>query len=419
MKCYLALKKLLRQGGLRLLLLLVVSVYAGYLFVLQADDLLESEAVASVWNQPTLDDCLLMDGLGRGSNESYGYNSSWPEMVREFEAIDGVQELYNSIFVLVYGKGVDLVSGYAVSDEWLQKCNIPLSSGTWERYQPDAGYVPVVLSYAMRNQVKVGDVLEEVTVCVDPQYVDPDKGERVKTEKFSVKVTGFLMPSGAVPNFGREGTISNPQNTGLQDWYTNQAFICMPVEPLEASPGYEKYQYSMLNFYAVQLDAETAGDEEKTQALIDTLARRGIGTAATPQQVVQKVREDPFIVQENVLSITTIVLYLGLLFFSVVTFQTAFIYERKKTLATLHLMGIPWKAIGIGWMIMCTVASVLGCLGGMVIGTYHDFEGVWYFPISAWLYLLPLALLLVYGITIYITLRSFAKQDAILLLHED
>lgn len=424
MKLLMVFRRLLRQGKLRILLLLVVSLYSGYMVVAQAQPLLRIHTAAQLWNRETMSDCLLLDYRGKAPSESYGYNSSWPDTLHQLQSLEGVRSLYTSIRLQMDARvGNTWVAPqcYAVSGEWLRKCQIPLSSGRWEEYDPAVGYIPVLMSYSLRPWFHLGDVVE--FRCVPAfQRADSEKDEGVESSQVTLKVVGFLPVSDAVPNFTSATVIVEGNVYGITaDWYnqSESQLMLIPQEALAQDPNAELMQYSIETFMAIQLEEELVQDETKLLAFRQMISRRGIGETFTTSEVVERVRSSVTYRQSSAIGIATLMLFLALELFSIITFQSAFIYERRRMLGTLHLMGVPWRSIGGGWMLLCVMSSVLPVFVGMCLGTWISCNHMVFLPQSAWLYLMPVGMVVLFGATICGSLSRFARMDAILLLHEE
>lgn len=419
MKLLSVLKQLLRQGRLRVLLLMAVTGYCGYMMAGQVLPIQQVDVAAALWDKDSMADCVLVNYEGKVPASGFGYNLHWLDTLEELKTLPGARTLYTSEAVSAsFDKGDNwgTLVGYAISQEWLTKAQLSLSAGTMEEYRPESGYVPALLSATLRGRFQVGD---EIEMQCSSYYLLVRADETAEVQKIRFKVTGFLPDSGAYPNFWGATVISDASvYSVMAGWYgdgleqADQMLI-----PLEALADYPIYRYSTNYLMAFQLEESVAKNPEATQDFIQMLARRGIGTAATDAQLSQRIRSAS---QSTIsLGVTMIVLFLALALFSVVTFQTAFIYERKKSLAVLHLMGIPWRTIGGGWMLLCAVCGVIPSLVGMCVGVWKRTAGAALLPTTPYLYLMPLGLLVVFGAIIAVCLRGLSRTDAILLLHED
>lgn len=419
MKLRYVLKQLLRQGLLRLLLLMAVTGYCGYMLALQVLPLQQIDVAASLWDKPSMADCVLANYDGKAPATSFGYNLHWLETLEELQNLPEVRALYTAeSFVAASLSEQDLIlQGHGISPEWLKKAQLSLSAGRVEEYRPEAGYVPAVVSASLRGRFHIGDEIELRFMADYPLKAEGEIGE---FQDLRIKVTGFLPVSDAYPNFSSGLSVAEPDvYSVMTDWYglnPENYHMLVSQEVLADSPI---YRYSTTYFMAFQLEEAVAKDPAATQRFIQLLASRGIATAATGKQMGDTIRGSMSSHRTTVLAVTMIVLFLVLALFSVVTFQTAFIYERKKSLAVLHLMGMTWRLIGAGWLALCTVCGVLPSLVGMCIGTWERTYGVTFWPTTPYLYLMPLGMLIVFGVTIVFGLRGFSRTDAALLLHED
>lgn len=429
MKAMSVLKRLLQKGRIRLLMLLIVSFYSGSMMATQLQGVYVYDVAAGFWNKSSLNDCLVMQYEGKAVATYSGYNSRGLQVKKEIEAIEEIQAVYTTlrgIFSSVREHDTIISSTIALSQQWIEKAQLELDAGAWEAYNPQAGYVPAIANYEMRGAVQIGDLLEGDYVA-SYNFNDPEKGEPVSMNPLTIKITGFLPASGAYPNYDNAATVTDHDAYGMiANWYgmytiegeTNNT-ILIPQEALQNNPNYELFQYSSGPLYLLQLEPDVAADEERINALIQRLSERGIGTAITGRHLGNLVRDKKEARQYLVIHLSILALYLLLELFSVTTFQSAFIYERRRTLAALHLIGMPWRSIGAGWMLLCTLCGVLPALAGIYWGSWKNSNHICFLPVTAWMYLLPIGLATLFGAIIFITLRRFAQAEPIVLLHGD